>query len=159
MGAQFVPPPHTFFFVNRILFSGLFLFLSLCWSESELDIVRVLMGYKWDTSSLCQTCWEIFNLIFFSCTHTFLYSFIFNIRLSRMYLFFLGLPVSANSLFFGSHASFLDLPLWASLLSSWVLRSWISWIPFETGSGTLSFPGRHLPPFQRRRSQVGCLWK
>lgn len=33
------------------------------------------------------------------------------------------------------------------------------WIPFETGSGPLSFLGRHLPSFQRRKSQVGCLWK
>lgn len=68
-----LPPPDTLFSLSTEFCSlGCFLFLSLCWSESEPDIVRVLMGYKWDISSLCQTCWEIFNLIFFL-----LYTYIF----------------------------------------------------------------------------------
>ena len=138
--------------------SLLFFFQTTFYSLGKFFILVSALIRKWNRHShgvhelymthliLYQSCWEKFNLIFFLLhTHTFLCSLVFNICLFKN-VFFSGLSLSVPFS--------LDFPLW--LLSSWPLHSWIL-DPFETGSGPLSFLGRHLPGFQRRERQVRCL--
>lgn len=72
--------PSALFKLDSVL-CVTFSFLSWYWSESELLIVMLFIYYKQDI--LFQSCWEIFKLFCFLYTHSFLYSFIFNICLFK----------------------------------------------------------------------------
>lgn len=160
-GAQSAPP--LFSLVNQILLSGLVshscpcvdqkvsLIMSWCsWVINEASPPFVRLAGKYST--------QVFFFFFFPVHIDFSILSLSIYCLSRMYLFFPGLLVSANSLSFGSHASFLDLPLGAWLLSSWVLHSWIP-DPFWNREWHSILSWQTFTSLSEKKESGRCLWK
>lgn len=124
-------PCRSFEFLPNVLFklhSGLwvsFSFLFPCWSESELVVVMVFMCYKWDIS-LFKVAGKYSNYFFPLYTHSFWYSFVFNICLFRN-VSSVFRPISVNSFSVAAMSLliFLSEPD-CFLVGSFVLRFWIS---------------------------------